>query len=162
MSAGIGPPSEGRLRNIVGIVSDVRHQTRRIVTLSISRSVHALVADSCPLVVSQGVKSADDRISPSGELALPNGLDVCLRLLPAMTAVAFTNAPDEGDWNVEENGRVLSKHRTEGEAINCGREVAKRDDGVFVVHGHNGRIREKDSWQRPLPAKGGREGRNAT
>ncbi len=63
--------------------------------------------------------------------------------------------PDQGDWKVEQNGRVLSKYPTQEEAINAGREVARRDHGEFVVHGHDGRIREKDSFGNdPHPPKG--------
>lgn len=63
--------------------------------------------------------------------------------------------PDEGEWKVEQNGRVLSTHPTQEEAVNSGREVAKRDHGEFVVHGHDGRIREKDSFGNdPHPPKG--------
>ena len=63
--------------------------------------------------------------------------------------------PDQDDWKVEQNGRVLSKHRTQEEAIDSGREIARRDHGEFVVHGHDGRIREKDSFGNdPHPPKG--------
>jgi Uncharacterized protein conserved in bacteria (DUF2188) len=63
--------------------------------------------------------------------------------------------PDERDWKVEQGGRVLSKHGTQEEAISSGREVARRDHGEFVVHGHDGRIREKDSFGNdPHPPKG--------
>ena len=39
--------------------------------------------------------------------------------------------------------------------IDSGREIARRDHGEFVVHGHDGRIREKDSFGNdPHPPKG--------
>ena len=61
--------------------------------------------------------------------------------------------PDQGDWKAEQNGQTVSKHRTE--AIAAGHEIPTRDDGEFVVHGHDGRIREKDSFGHdPHPPKG--------
>ena len=64
-------------------------------------------------------------------------------------------SPDQGNWKVEQNGQVLSKHRTQEEAIAAGHEIAKRDHGEFVIQGHDGRIREKDSFGNdPHPPKG--------
>lgn len=56
--------------------------------------------------------------------------------------------PSGDDWVVKREGEddPLSTHRTQAEAEEAGREVAKREEVEFMLHGSDGRIREKDSY----------------
>lgn len=64
----------------------------------------------------------------------------------------------EGGWAVrgEGNSRATSVHRTQREAIEAGREVARNQGGELLIHGRDGRIRERDSVGNndPFPPKG--------
>jgi hypothetical protein len=52
-----------------------------------------------------------------------------------------------GSWVVEQKGTgIVSTHRTQALAEQAGRRRARRDRTEFVLHGLNGRIREKDSY----------------
>lgn len=65
--------------------------------------------------------------------------------------------PHEGRWAVrgENNSRVSSIHNTQSAAIDAGRSAARREHSELVVHGRDGRIREKDSHGRdPHPPQG--------
>jgi len=65
--------------------------------------------------------------------------------------------PHDGDWAVRGAGnqRVTSVHPTQEEAIERGREIARNQGSELVIHGENGRIREKDSHgSDPYPPKG--------
>lgn len=60
-------------------------------------------------------------------------------------------------WAVKSEGgqRASSVHRTQQEAIDAGREVARNQKSELLVHGRNGRIRERDSYGNdPFPPKG--------
>lgn len=50
-------------------------------------------------------------------------------------------------WAVrgEGNSRVTSIHDTQREAIEAGREIARNQGGELLIHGRDGRIRERDS-----------------
>ncbi len=54
---------------------------------------------------------------------------------------------DDG-WAVkkEGNGRASSVHRTQQQAIDAGRVAAKAERSELVIHGRDGRIRDKDSF----------------
>ncbi len=54
----------------------------------------------------------------------------------------------DGGWAVrgENNQRDTSLHETQRDAINAGREIAIRQQGELVIHGRDGRIRDKDSF----------------
>lgn len=56
--------------------------------------------------------------------------------------------PREGEWAVlgEGNSRDTSRHSTQSEAIKVGREHAIKQQSELVVHGRDGRIRDKDSF----------------
>lgn len=63
---------------------------------------------------------------------------------------------DEG-WAVirEDNERASSVHRTQAEAERAGRQAARRDETEFILHGRDGRIRERDSYGNdPHPPRG--------
>jgi len=61
-----------------------------------------------------------------------------------------------GGWAVrgEGNSRVTSTHRTQGTAINAAVRIAKREQSEVVIHGRDGKIRDKDSYgSDPCPPK---------
>jgi hypothetical protein len=65
--------------------------------------------------------------------------------------------PHGEDWAVKGAGntRATSVHPTQAEAIERGREIARNQGSELVIHGENGRIREKDSHGNdPYPPKG--------
>jgi hypothetical protein len=55
--------------------------------------------------------------------------------------------PHDGGWAVrgEGNARATSVHQRQSEAIDAGRQIAQHQHSELVVHGRDGRIREKDS-----------------
>ncbi|HOC43226.1 MAG TPA: DUF2188 domain-containing protein [Thermoanaerobaculales bacterium] len=62
---------------------------------------------------------------------------------------------DEG-WAVrgEGNRRVTSTHSTQAEAIDAAREIAVNQQSEVVIHGRDGRIRDRDSYGNdPFPPK---------
>jgi hypothetical protein len=64
--------------------------------------------------------------------------------------------PHDGKWAVrgEGNQRVTSTHGTQREAIEAAREIAKNNYSELVVHGSDGRIRDRDHYGRdPYPPK---------
>jgi uncharacterized protein YdaT len=65
--------------------------------------------------------------------------------------------PHEGGWAVrgEGNQRVTSIHDTQQEAIRAGRDIARNQSSELLIHGENGRIRERNSYgDDPFPPKG--------
>jgi len=56
--------------------------------------------------------------------------------------------PRDGDWVIEREGatRASSRHRTQAEADERGRAVARREHVELIVHGRDGRIRQRDSY----------------
>lgn len=64
--------------------------------------------------------------------------------------------PHDGRWAVKREGssRITSTHNTQGEAINAGREIARNQGGELVIHGRDGKIRDRDSLvSYPRPPK---------
>lgn len=62
-----------------------------------------------------------------------------------------------GQWGVrgEGNERLTSLHDTQREAIDAGREIAHNQHSELLIHGRDGRIRERDSsGHDPYPPKG--------
>lgn len=51
-------------------------------------------------------------------------------------------------WAVrgEGNTRVSSEHRTQGAAINSASKTARHEKSEVVIHGRDGKIRDKDSY----------------
>ena len=65
--------------------------------------------------------------------------------------------PHQGAWAVRGAGsdRATSVHRTQSEAIAVGRPIARNQRSELLVHGRDGRIRERDSHGHdPFPPKG--------
>lgn len=56
--------------------------------------------------------------------------------------------PADDGWRVEREGqqRAVATARTQKEAADRGREVARKDRVEFLLHGRDGQIREKDSY----------------
>lgn len=68
--------------------------------------------------------------------------------------------PFEGKWAVrgEGNERLTSTHKTQAEAINAAREIAKNQRSELIIHRADGRIRERDSYGNdPFPPKSPRK-----
>jgi uncharacterized protein YdaT len=64
--------------------------------------------------------------------------------------------PRDGGWAVQKEGnqRASKVTTTQKEAIGVGREMAKNERSELVVHGQDGRIRQKDSFGNdPNPPK---------
>ena len=51
-------------------------------------------------------------------------------------------------WAVrgEGNSRVTSIHRKQGTAIDAATRIAKKEQSEVVIHGRDGKIRDKDSY----------------
>jgi len=65
--------------------------------------------------------------------------------------------PRDGQWGVrgEGNSRLTSVHRTQGDAIDVARTISQRQQSELVIHGRDGKIRDKDSHGHdPYPPKG--------
>lgn len=65
--------------------------------------------------------------------------------------------PRGGDWAVRGagNSRATSVHDTQVEAITRAREIAQHQQSELLIHGRNGRIRERDSFGNdPFPPEG--------
>jgi uncharacterized protein YdaT len=54
----------------------------------------------------------------------------------------------EGGWGVrgEGNSRDSSHHRTQSEAIDAARSIARNQRSEVVIHDRHGRIRDADSY----------------
>ena len=65
--------------------------------------------------------------------------------------------PHKDGWAVRSAGsqRASSVHRTQREAIDTGRDIARNQRTELFIHGRDGRIRERDSHGNdPFPPKG--------
>jgi hypothetical protein len=65
--------------------------------------------------------------------------------------------PHDGKWAVrgEGNDRATSVHPTQREAIEAAREIARNQRAELLIHGEDGKIRERDSYGHdPYPPKG--------
>lgn len=65
--------------------------------------------------------------------------------------------PRPDGWAVikSDGSRASSKHNTQKEAIDAGRELARKQETELVIHRRDGQIREKDSYGNdPFPPKG--------
>lgn len=65
--------------------------------------------------------------------------------------------PHEGGWDVKREGaeRASSHHDTQEKAMAAGRVTAEREGVELLVHGRDGRIRERDSYGNdPHPPRG--------
>jgi uncharacterized protein YdaT len=65
--------------------------------------------------------------------------------------------PHQEGWAVrgEGNSRVTSMHETQREAIEVARQISQHQHSELVIHGRDGKIRDKDSHGHdPFPPKG--------
>lgn len=64
--------------------------------------------------------------------------------------------PSDRGWKVKVEGGQRSTHyRTQGEAMKAGRSIAQRNHSDQIIHGRDGRIRQRDSYGRdPFPPRG--------
>lgn len=65
--------------------------------------------------------------------------------------------PHPDGWAVRGagNSRATSVHETQREAIERGREIAQNQESELLIHGQNGRIRERNSYGHdPYPPEG--------
>jgi hypothetical protein len=65
--------------------------------------------------------------------------------------------PSGDGWAVRREGaqRASSRHDTQAQAERAGREIARNSETEFMLHGRNGRIRERDSYGNdPYPPRG--------
>ena len=56
--------------------------------------------------------------------------------------------PGKDGWRVEiaADGRARSTHRTQAEAREAAREIARRNKRELFVHGRDGQIRERNTY----------------
>jgi hypothetical protein len=64
--------------------------------------------------------------------------------------------PRDGGWDVKVEGIGQRDHfTTQLEAIQAGRRIARGNRSEHIVHGRDGRIRQRDSYGRdPFPPRG--------
>jgi uncharacterized protein YdaT len=65
--------------------------------------------------------------------------------------------PHNGQWAIRGEGstRHTVVFKTQGDAIRRARELARSQRSELVIHGRDGRIREKSSYgHEPLPPRG--------
>lgn len=65
--------------------------------------------------------------------------------------------PHDDGWAVRGagNSRATSVHDTQAQAIERGRDIAQNQGSELLIHGRDGRIRERDSHGKdPYPPKG--------
>ena len=74
-----------------------------------------------------------------------------------MARMDYHVVPRSGRWAVTRQNadRASSLHDTQREAIEAGRELAQHSRSELLIHGRDGRIRERDSHGRdPFPPRG--------
>lgn len=65
--------------------------------------------------------------------------------------------PKDGGWAVrgEGNSRASSTHETQKSAIEKARGKAQKDGSEVIIHGRDGKIRERNTYGKdPYPPKG--------
>ena len=62
------------------------------------------------------------------------------------TNVHIVTHPEGWAVKVEGNERATSVHTTQQQAIDAGRDRARRDEVEILIHGKDGRIRARDSY----------------
>jgi uncharacterized protein YdaT len=64
--------------------------------------------------------------------------------------------PHQDGWGVkgEGNSKASSVHKTQNAAIDAARDIARNQKSEVVIHGRDGKIRDKDSYEKdPNPPK---------
>ena len=61
--------------------------------------------------------------------------------------------PHLGKWGIrgEGNKKVTKKSKTQKEAIDKARDIAKNQESELFIHGKDGKIRERDSYGNDSP-----------
>jgi len=56
--------------------------------------------------------------------------------------------PGDGNWRVEVEGsnRARSTHDTQQQAFEAARQVARQNKSELLLHGRNGKIRERNTY----------------
>jgi hypothetical protein len=65
--------------------------------------------------------------------------------------------PHDSGWAVKGagNSKATSVHSTQADAIQQAREIAQNQESEMLIHGQNGKIRERNSYGNdPYPPKG--------
>jgi hypothetical protein len=65
--------------------------------------------------------------------------------------------PRDGEWAVrgEGNAKDTKRFRTQKDAIDAAKKIAKNSRSEVLIHGQDGRIRERNSYGNdPFPPKG--------
>ena len=64
--------------------------------------------------------------------------------------------PSDEGWDVKLEGNAGGRHFvTQNQAIEAGRRIARGNRSEHIVHGRDGRIRQRDSYGRdPFPPRG--------
>ena len=58
-------------------------------------------------------------------------------------------------WAVKIDGLILSAHNTQKQAIRSGKVIAELTQGELLIHGRNGKVRDKNSYvPNSVPPKG--------
>lgn len=64
--------------------------------------------------------------------------------------------PRNDGWIIRKEGssRATSMHKTQRDAVEAAREIARNQNTELVIHGRDGRIRERDSYASdPMPPR---------
>ena len=80
-------------------------------------------------------------------------------VIPALSAYGekYVRSEANGGWQVKGagNSRATVRTETQKEAIDIARDIARNQESELIIHGENGRIRERDSHGHdPYPPKG--------
>lgn len=71
------------------------------------------------------------------------------------SSAIHTVPSSEGGWDNKKDGRTISHYDLKREAVDAGRERAKRDQAEHVVHNKDGRISGSNSYGNdPFPPRG--------
>jgi hypothetical protein len=65
--------------------------------------------------------------------------------------------PSESGWRVGVEGttRARSTHKTQAEAAKAARQIARKNKSELLIHGRNGRVRDRSTYGRdPRRTKG--------
>jgi hypothetical protein len=55
--------------------------------------------------------------------------------------------PADKAWRIEiEGGRARGTHSTQAEATRAAREIARRSKSELLIHGRNGRVRDRSTY----------------
>jgi hypothetical protein len=62
--------------------------------------------------------------------------------------------PNGAGWVNKVNGETMSRHQRKDTAVDCGRDIARRNHAEHAIHRRNGTIGEKNSYGNdPMPPR---------